>query len=68
MTLAGVYATTLLVLADDESEGHAETRAFLARRIEDVMRFEKLKARLRPDPERRFSPARFLGRLRYPAV
>jgi ubiquinone biosynthesis protein COQ9 len=32
------------------------------------MRFEKLKARLRPDPERRFSPARFLGRLRYPAV
>jgi ubiquinone biosynthesis protein COQ9 len=68
MTLAGVYAATLLVLADDESEGHAETRAFLARRIDDVMRFEKLKARLRPDPERRFSPARFLGRLRYPAV
>lgn len=68
LTLAAVYTATLLVLVDDESEGHAETRAFLIRRIDDVMRFEKLKARLKPDPERRFSPARFLGRLRYPAV
>lgn len=68
LTLAGVYAATMLVFIDDESEGHAETRAFLARRIDGVMRFEKLKAQLKPDPEGHFSPARFLGRLRYPAA
>lgn len=67
LTLAGVYAATLLVFLDDESEDHAETHAFLDRRIEDVMRVERLKARLRPDPDAHFSPARFLGRLRYPA-
>lgn len=66
-TLAGVYAATVMVFIDDESDGLAETRAFLARRIDGVMRFEKLKARLKPDPDRHFSPARFLGRLRYPA-
>jgi len=64
-TLAAVYATTLIVWLDDESEGQAETKAFLDRRIDDVMRFEKTKARLRPDPVRHFSPTRFLGRLRY---
>jgi ubiquinone biosynthesis protein COQ9 len=31
----------------DESEDEATTRAFLDARIEDVMRFEKLKANLR---------------------
>ena len=65
-TLGGVYAATLLVWLDDRSEGEADSRAFLARRIDDVMKIETLKARLRPDPERRFSMARFLGRLRYP--
>jgi ubiquinone biosynthesis protein COQ9 len=68
MTLAAVYAATLLVFLDDESEHFSDTRAFLDRRIEGVMRFEKLKAQLKPDPERRFSPARFLGRLRYPVA
>ena len=65
-TLAALYGATLLAWMQDESEGYAETRAFLDRRIDDVMRFEKLKARLRPDPERHFSPIRLLGRLRYP--
>ncbi len=65
--LAGIYAATLAVFVDDESEGKAETLAFLGRRIEGVMRFEKTKARLlRPDAEH-FSMARLLGRLRYPA-
>ncbi len=32
-----------------------------------VMAFEKLKAQLKPDPDRHFNVARFLGRLRYPA-
>ena len=67
MTLGALYASTLAVFAHDESEGFAETRAFLERRIDNVMQFEKLKAQLlRPDAER-FSPARLLGRLRYPA-
>ncbi|AGH49617.1 rpsU-divergently transcribed protein [Sphingomonas sp. MM-1] len=65
-TLAAVYGATLLAFLDDESEDFADTRAFLARRIDNVMRFEKLKAQLKPDPDRHFSPARFLGRLRYP--
>lgn len=65
-TLAAVYAATLLVWLDDESEGDADSRAFLDRRIEEVMRFESLKARLRPDRDRHFSPTRLLGRLRYP--
>lgn len=68
LTLVGVYAATLLVFVDDQSEDFAETRAFLDRRVAGVMRFEKLKAQLKPDPDRMFSPARFLGRLRYPAA
>jgi len=66
MTLLGVYGATLLAFIDDESEEYAETRAFLDRRIDDVMKFEKFKAQMKPDPDRHFSIARFLGRLRYP--
>ncbi len=65
--VAGIYAATLLVFLDDESEGHADTKAFLGRRIEGVMRFEKSKARLSASAERRPSLARFVGRLRYHA-
>lgn len=65
--LASIYGATLAVFVDDESEGKAETRAFLDRRIEGVMKFEKVKAKwLNPDRES-FSVTRFLGRLRYPA-
>jgi len=64
--LAGIYAATLAVFVDDESEGKAETRAFLDRRIEGVMKFEKAKARWLK-PREHFDPLRFLGRLRYPA-
>ena len=64
--LAGIYAATLAVFVGDESEGKAETRAFLDRRIEGVMKFEKAKARWLK-PRERFDPVRFLGRLRYPA-
>ena len=67
MTLLGVYGATLLCFIDDDSEDHAETRAFLDRRIDEVMKFEKFKARMKPDPEHHFSIARFLGRLRYPS-
>ena len=65
--LGTLYAATLAVYVDDKSDGKAETLAFLDRRIDGVMRFEKAKAQwLRPADEH-FSMARFLGRLRYPA-
>jgi len=64
--LAGVYAATLAVFIDDASEGKTETRAFLDRRIEGVMKFEKAKAKWLGKREH-FDPMRFLGRLRYPA-
>ncbi|QLC25587.1 COQ9 family protein [Parasphingopyxis algicola] len=64
--LAGVYGSTIMVWIDDESEGEAETVAFLDRRLGNVAQFEKLKKKLRGDPDRRFSATRFLGRLRYP--
>jgi ubiquinone biosynthesis protein COQ9 len=67
-TLAAVYGATMLAWIDDDSEGFTDTRAFLDRRIEGVMRFEKFKAQLLPTGDRHFSPARFLGRLRYPAT
>ncbi len=64
--LAGIYAATLAVFVGDGSEDKAETRAFLDRRIEGVMKFEKAKARWLGKREG-FDPMRFLGRLRYPA-
>lgn len=64
-TLTLLYTSVMTAWMDDDSEGFADTRAFLDRRIDDVMRFEKFKARLKTDPNRHFSPSRFLGRLRY---
>jgi ubiquinone biosynthesis protein COQ9 len=66
-TLAGIYAASLSVFAQDESLGKVDTMAFLDRRIEGVMRFEKLKRQFAPKDNMQFSPARLLGRLRYPA-
>jgi len=66
MTLGAVYASTLLAWLDDQSEGWKDTAGFLDRRIDDVMRFEKLKAEWRGTSDRRISPSRFFGRLRYP--
>ena len=64
--LTGIYTATLAVFLDDRSEDKAETRSFLDRRIENVMQFEKTKARLLRN-RNGFDVARFLGRLRYPA-
>lgn len=66
--LAGIYAATLAVFAYDKSEAKADTNAFLDRRIDGVMRFEKAKARLLRPNDERFSMTRLLGRLRYPAA
>jgi ubiquinone biosynthesis protein COQ9 len=65
--LAGIYAATLAVFVGDESEGKTETRAFLDRRIDGVMRFEKAKAKWLARDTEHFSVVRFLGRLRYPS-
>jgi ubiquinone biosynthesis protein COQ9 len=66
LTLGAVYGSTMLAWLDDQSEGWIDTRAFLDRRIDDVMQFEKFKAEWRGSGERRLSLSRFLGRLRYP--
>jgi len=66
--LIGVYGSTTMVFLDDASEDLADTRAFLDRRIEEVMRFEKAKARWQGSTSPHFSVSRFLGRLRYPAI
>ncbi|GAA4009617.1 COQ9 family protein [Sphingomonas swuensis] len=63
--LSAVYGSTLLAWLQDESEGSADTAAFLDRRIDEVMRFEKWKAGI--GKSERPSLTRFLGRLRYPA-
>jgi ubiquinone biosynthesis protein COQ9 len=66
ITLGAVYGSTLLAWLDDQSEGWSDTAAFLDRRIDDVMRFEKFKAEWRGSADQRLSVSRFLGRLRYP--
>ncbi len=69
LTLAGVYAATLLVFVDDESDDWADSRAFLDRRIDGIMRFERAKAKWKGiGGGERLSLARFIGRLRYPAI
>jgi ubiquinone biosynthesis protein COQ9 len=67
LILSGVYGSTLLAWLDDQSEGWAETSAFLDRRLAGVMRFEKWKASWAGSDLHRPSLTRFLGRLRYPA-
>ena len=66
MTLSAVYASTLAAFMNDEDKDFAETRNFLDRRIENVMQFEKAKAKARTRREYIPSPSRFFGRLRYP--
>ncbi|MFB0613872.1 COQ9 family protein [Aurantiacibacter poecillastricola] len=64
--LGSIYAATLAVFVEDESEGKADSAAFLDRRIEGVMKFEKAKAQFLGKDREHFDFARFLGRLRYP--
>ncbi len=66
--LSAIYAATLTVFLDDDSENFADTRAFLSRRIDNVMQFEKAKAGFLKRRERIPSLSRFIGRLRYPGV
>lgn len=49
-TLSGVYSSTVLYWLGDSSEDHANTWAFLDRRIGDVMQIEKIKAQVNGNP------------------
>lgn len=50
MTLSGVYSSVVLYWLGDDSLDTQATDAFIDRRIDDVMQFEKLKANLRDNP------------------
>ena len=68
-TLSGVYSSTVLYWLGDDSLDHQATWEFLDRRIEDVMRFEKTKAKVRENPllKRVFAgPEKVLGSIRAP--
>jgi ubiquinone biosynthesis protein COQ9 len=49
-TLAAVYSSTVLYWLGDTSDQDTDTVAFIDRRIENVMSFEKVKANLRGNP------------------
>ncbi len=66
ITLSAVYSSTLAVFINDESDDYADTRAFLGRRIDNVMQFEKAKAKAKERQDFIPSLSRFVGRLRYP--
>src|SRR5262245_9318497 len=59
-TLAGVYSSTLLYWLNDRTPGGEATWAFLDRRIDDVMKIEKLKSQLASwtNPSPRVAPRR----------
>jgi len=63
--LSGVYASTALTWFADNSPGYEDSWAFLDRRIADVMKIERTKARCREATKDMPSLARILGRLRH---
>ncbi|NIZ11497.1 COQ9 family protein [Pseudooceanicola sp. HF7] len=69
MTLSGVYSACVLYwLGDDSLDGQA-TRDFISRRIDNIMQFEKTKAKLRESPVGRMmekGPLALLSRIRPP--
>ena len=64
-TLSGVYASSLSAWLADMSEDKSEATAFLDRRIENVMQFEKVKAQVRKATSGLPDPAGILAKLRY---
>jgi ubiquinone biosynthesis protein COQ9 len=68
-TLSGVYSATVLFWLGDDSLGSEDTWAFLDRRIENVMQFEKFKAQAKSGPLGRVmaGPLSLLERVRPPA-
>ena len=50
LTLSSIYSAILIFWIEDESQNFCETRAFIKRRISDVMTIEKLKGKIRKSP------------------
>lgn len=70
-TLSAVYGSTVLYWLGDTSASHQATWEFLDRRIEDVMQFEKLKARVNENPLGKAilaGPGKVLASIRKPKV
>lgn len=68
-TLSAVYGATVLFWLGDQSDDNADTWAFLDRRLDNVMQFEKTKAALRENPLAKAllnGPLKVLERLRAP--
>jgi ubiquinone biosynthesis protein COQ9 len=68
--LASVYSATVLYWLGDETPGYSATWAFLERRIENVMQFEKTKAAIEGNPLARaafWGPRQMLKLVRPPA-
>lgn len=55
--LTGVLSSTLLFWLGDGSDGFVDTRAFVDRRIDGVMRFEKAKGSMKANPLGRLAMA-----------
>ena len=69
--LSGVYSATVLYWLGDQDPEFHPTWAFLDRRIEGVMQFEKAKAQLKDNPLARAAfavPAGLLGMIRAPGA
>ena len=68
-TLSAVYSSCALYWLGDSTPGFSATREFVDRRIDDVMRFEDVKAKLRKNPVAAAlmkGPQRLLDRVRAP--
>lgn len=68
-TLSAVYSSCALFWLGDTSVGTSATRDFVNRRIDDVMRFEDVKARIRKNPvaaKLLQGPSRLLDRIKAP--
>jgi ubiquinone biosynthesis protein COQ9 len=71
MILASIISATKLYWLGDQSTDHTSTWAFLDRRIDNVMQFEKSKAAFEKNPVARavmWAPNRILGMIRAPGV
>ena len=71
MILGSVFSATVLYWLGDASPNFANTWAFLERRIEDIMRFEKTKAQLNENPLVRaamWGPMQVLNMVRAPGA
>lgn len=65
LTLSAVYTSTFLFWLGDESENNEDTWAFLDRRIENVMKFERFKADCKNKNIKIPDIWRKLGKIRY---